>query len=192
MVSMKRSAGVLLHPTCLPSAHGIGDLGPTAHAYLDWLAAAGVGWWQILPLNPPGPGHSPYSATSTFAGNPLLINPEIMLDEELLVEADLTPLPAFPEAWVDFELATAWKRELLHKAHDRFRHDPGALAGEFETFRSLNHSWLDNYALFAALKSAHNGAPWYEWPTDLAMREPSSLDDWRADHEDEIGIEVFA
>jgi len=188
---MKRSAGVLLHPTCLPSAHGIGDLGPTAHAYLDWLAAAGVGWWQILPLNPPGPGHSPYSATSTFAGNPLLINPEIMLDQGLLVEADLTPLPAFPDAWVDFELATAWKRELLHKAYDRFRGDPGALAREFETFRSLNHSWLDDYALYAALKSTRNDAPWYEWPTGLAMREPDSLDDWRADHEDEIGLEAF-
>jgi len=192
MVSMKRSAGVLLHPTCLPSAHGIGDIGPTAHTYLDWLAAAGVGWWQILPLNPPGPGHSPYSATSTFAGNPLLINPEIMLDEGLLVEADLTPLPAFPDAWVDFELATAWKRELLHKAYARFHGDPGALAGEFENFRSHNHAWLDDYTLFAALKSAHNGAPWYEWPTDLAMREPGALHEWRADHEIEIGFEAFA
>jgi len=192
MVSMKRSAGVLLHPTCLPSAHGIGDLGPTAHAYLDWLAAAGVGWWQILPLNPPGPGHSPYSATSTFAGNPLLINPEFLLDERLLADADLADPPTFPEAWVDFELAAAWKRELLGKAFARFRSDPGHLAGELEAFHSLNHAWLDDYALFAALKTAHDGAPWYAWPVELAKREPGALHQWRADHEDEIGFETFA
>ena len=191
MVAMKRSAGVLLHPTCLPSAHGIGDLGPTAHAYLDWLAAAGVGWWQILPLNPPGPGHSPYSATSTFAGNPLLINPEFLLDEGLLTDADLADPPALPEAWVDFELAAAWKNELLGKAFARFRRNPGRLADEIKDFCSLNEAWLDDYALFAALKTAHNGAPWYAWPTALARREPGALDEWRADHEDLVGIEVF-
>ncbi len=191
MVTMKRSAGVLLHPTCLPSAFGIGDLGPAAHAYLDWLDAADVAWWQVLPLHPPGPGNSPYSATSTFAGNPLLISPALLLDDGLLVPDDLDDRPELTNEWVDFPVVIPWKRRILRRAFDRFDRQAGPLAAELARFRTSNRSWLDDYALFAALKTEHGGAPWYEWPSDLAGREPGALEAWRADHEDEIEYEVF-
>ena len=188
---MKRSAGVLLHPTSLPSAHGIGDLGPTAHAYLDWLAHAGISWWQILPLHPPGPGNSPYSATSTFAGNPLLISPSLLLDEGLLVADDLDDRPTLEDEWVDFSVVAPWKKRILGRAFLRFDRRSGPLAIELESFREGNRSWLDDYALFAALKTAYGGAPWYDWPPPLARRDPDALLDWRADHQDEIEFEVF-
>lgn len=188
---MKRRAGVLLHPTSLPSAFGIGDLGPAAHTYLDWLDAAGISWWQVLPLHPPGPGNSPYSATSTFAGNPLLISPALLLDDELLNPEDLDDRPELPHEWVDFSTVIPWKQRILRRAFDRFKLQGGPLAAELDHFRNSNKSWLDDYALFAALKAAHGGAPWYEWPPDLAMHEPDALDRWRAEHEDEIQCEVF-
>jgi 4-alpha-glucanotransferase len=188
---MKRSAGVLLHPTSLPSAHGVGDLGPTAHSYLDWLEAAGIGWWQILPLNPPGPGNSPYSATSTFAGNPLLISPQLLLEDGLLDEADLADGPSFPDEWVDFERVLRWKRTLLRRAFDRHRRTPGVLTDELAGFRDRNREWLEDYALFAALKDAHDGAAWYQWPKELARRETEALSSWRAAHAEETEGEVF-
>ncbi|MCK5408270.1 MAG: 4-alpha-glucanotransferase [Candidatus Krumholzibacteria bacterium] len=191
MVSMKRSAGVLLHPTCLPSAFGIGDLGPAAHAYLDWLAAAGISWWQILPLHPPGPGNSPYSATSTFAGNPLLISPALLLDDGLLSANDLEDGPELADAWVDFSVVVPWKRHILQRAFDRSNKRNGPMAAELESFRETNRGWLDDYALFAALKTAHDGAPWYDWPADLAMHKSGPLGEWRGDHENEIAFEVF-
>jgi 4-alpha-glucanotransferase len=188
---MNRSAGVLLHPTCLPSPHGIGDLGPTAHAYLDWLATAGVAWWQVLPLNPPGPGSSPYSATSTFAGNPLLVSPELLVEDGLLDEGDLADGPELPDEWVDFARVVPRKRELVRRAFERFTQRPGAMATELETFRALNRGWLDDYALFAALKEAHGGAAWSAWPAELARRDPAALARWRAEHRAAVEREVF-
>jgi len=190
MVPMNRSAGVLLHPTCLPSPHGIGDLGHSAHAYLDWLGSVGASWWQILPLNPPGPGNSPYSAISTFAGNPLLISPELLVDDGLLDEADLADGPSLPDEWVDYEHVVPRKRELLERAFARFSSQPGALTGEL-SFREANRTWLDDFALFAALKDAHAGAPWYDWPEPLARREPEALAAWREDHAEAVELEVF-
>lgn len=189
---MNRSAGVLLHPTSLPSAHGIGDLGPTAHAYLDWLDAASVSWWQILPLNPPGPGHSPYSATSTFAGNPLLISLQLLVEDGLLSEEDITSGTAFPDEWVDFDTVIPFKRALLRRAFENHRRLVGGLGAEIESFRAHNHNWLEDYARFAALKNAHDGAPWYEWPRPLAFKEPDALAAWSEGHRDEIETEVFA
>ncbi|HSL16700.1 MAG TPA: 4-alpha-glucanotransferase [Methylomirabilota bacterium] len=191
MKPLTRSAGVLLHPTCLPSPHGIGDLGPAAHAYLEWLAGAGVSWWQVLPLHPPGPGSSPYSATSTFAGSPLLISPDRLLEEGLLDAADLADVPGLPAEWVDFEAVSAWKWTLLERAFarsDRSRF----LADELAEFRSANGSWLDDYALFAALKKAHRRAAWTEWPEPLARHDPEALTAWRAEHAARIELEIFA
>jgi 4-alpha-glucanotransferase len=189
---MKRSAGVLLHPTCLPSAHGIGDLGPSAHAYLDWLDAAGASWWQILPLNPPGPGNSPYSATSTFAGNPLLISPELLIEEGLLDEEDVRPDAELPSEWVDFEAVIPYKRRLLRSAFATHLERNGGFGPEIEEFRKLHAGWLDDWALFSALKIVHDGAPWYDWPAPLARREPDALSAWAGAHRDEIDLEIFA
>ncbi len=192
MVAMNRSAGVLLHPTCLPSPDGIGDLGPTAHAYVDWLAAAGVGWWQVLPLNPPGPGQSPYSATSTFAGNPMLISPAQLLDDGLLDDRDLADRPDLPEAWVDYAAVYEWKTRVLRRAHERFRSEPGPLGDELEAFHARHGFWLDDAALFAAVKADLGGAAWIEWPSALAHRDPETLAGWRDDHRIEVEHEIFA
>lgn len=191
MVVVNRSAGVLLHPTCLPSAHGIGDLGPSAHAYLDWLAAAGVSWWQILPLNPPGPGFSPYSATSSFAGNPSLISPELLVNDGLLEKSDIVGGPDLPHEWVDFAQTVPRKRELLRRAFERHAARPAELADELEVFRRHNRDWLDDFALFAALKDSHGGAPWTAWPEPLAQRDADALRAWKAGHQEAVEFEIF-
>lgn len=192
MVPMQRSAGVLLHPTCLPSPHGIGDLGSTAHAYLDWLADAAVGWWQILPLNPPGPGHSPYSATSTFAGNTLLISPQALVDDGLLDADDLADAPAMPDEWVDYSTVGRWKRTLLARAFERFQTTGSSLTEDHDRFVSEHRAWIDDFALFSAIKDAHGGAPWTEWPEPLARRERDAIATWRREHKTAIARETFA
>lgn len=188
----QRSAGVLLHPTCLPSPFGIGDLGPSASAYLEWLAGAGVRWWQVLPLHPPGPGESPYSAISTFAGNELLVSPELLVEDELLERSELAQTPVFPEQWVDFPAVASFKIELLRRAFNRFRERrPAILEHELATFCEVHRDWLADYALFRALKDAHGGAPWYEWPRELVKREPEALLDWMEDHREEVAFVEF-
>jgi 4-alpha-glucanotransferase len=188
-MSWQRSAGILLHPTCLSSPYGVGNLGPLAASYVGWLASAGISWWQVLPLNPPGPGNSPYSATSTFAGNPLLISPEPLIEERLLVEDDLAGAPAFPEYMVDYATVIPWKQRLLAKAYARFKKaPPPVLAEELVELKERHQSWLDDFALFTAIKTAHKGLPWYQWPTDLAMRRPSAIKAWKEAHEDEIAM----
>lgn len=157
-----RSAGVLLHPTSLPGPHGIGDLGEAAHRWLDLLADAGVGVWQLLPLGPTGYGDSPYQVFSAFAGNPLL----------LAVEGDGDP--TLPTARVDFARVLAHKRPLIARATHTLLHDD-ARREAFEAFRESERAWLEDYALFMALKAAHGGAPWYRWPRELALRDPSAL-----------------
>src|SRR4051812_15963855 len=111
-----RACGILLHFTSLPTACGIGDLGPAAFAWIDRLAAAGQGWWQVLPFGPPGKGNSPYDPLSTFAGNEMLISPDGLIDDGLLAADDASP-PAFPSGHVDFDAAKAFKRPLLERAH---------------------------------------------------------------------------
>jgi len=182
-----RSAGVLLHPSCLPSHFGIGDLGPEASAYVSWLAAAGISWWQVLPLHPPGPGFSPYSATSTFAGNPLLISPEALVENGLLDEDDFASAPPFVDHSVDFDQVVPFKTELLRRACARFVNaPPPILARELEQFRVTHRHWLEDYARYAALKATQAGAPWYEWPKQLQQRDSSAVERFVADHPEEI------
>jgi 4-alpha-glucanotransferase len=187
-----RSAGVLLHPTSLPSRFGTGDLGPAAVAYLRWLAGAGVSWWQVLPLHPPGPGRSPYSALSTFAGNELLISPGRLAEDGLVEPAWLDGAPSFPAEWVEHGAVEYWKDGLLRAAFDRYRTQQRAdLASELEDFRQRHRGWLDDFALFLALRRAHDGRPWYEWPRPLAFREPKALAGWASVHRDELELVVF-
>jgi len=187
-----RSAGVILHPTSLPARFGIGDLGPTAAAYAEWLAGAGARWWQVLPLHPPGPGNSPYSAISTFAGNELLVSPELLVEDDLLDDADVADVPDFPVEWVDFDLVRPFKIDLLRRAHRRFQEtSPLKLNRQLAVFRDAHRDWLADYALFRALKDSHDGAPWYEWPRPLARREPEALLDWMQHHTDEIDFVEF-
>jgi 4-alpha-glucanotransferase len=169
-MELQRSSGVLLHPTSLPGPYGIGDLGPEAARFLRWLRAAGQRAWQVLPLGPTGYGDSPYQSFSAFAGNPLLISPDRLVEEGALSPADVSDAPELPTSKVDYGAASEWKLGLLREAHARAGELPG-----FEEFRGLHSGWLDDYALFMALKDDHGGGPWVEWPPELRDREPAAL-----------------
>jgi 4-alpha-glucanotransferase len=188
----KRTAGVILHPTCLPSRFGIGDLGPTAAAYVEWLAGAGASWWQVLPLHPPGPGNSPYSAISTFAGNELLISPELLFEDGVLSEEEMAEVPDLPTEWVAFDQVRDYKIGLLRRAYIRFRDaQPPKLVRQLAAFREQHRAWLSDYALFRAIRDIREGEPWYEWPRPLAMRESQALINWMHEHKHEVDFVEF-
>jgi 4-alpha-glucanotransferase len=173
---LPRSSGILLHVTSLPSPFGIGDLGPSAFRFVDYLAEAGQRVWQVLPLNPVGLGNSPYASPSTFAGNPMLISPERLLREGYLGESDLADLPDFPRGHVDFEAVEPFKTRLLERAYERFKQGaPAEDRQAFERYCERHAHWLDDYALFMALKEKHDGAGWTQWPDEIAHRDEKAL-----------------
>jgi len=177
---MVRASGILLHPTALPGPYGIGDLGPAAYQFVDFLAAAGQSYWQILPLGPTGYGDSPYQTFSAFAGNPLLVSPQTLVEDGLLPTAALGDTPAFPDDHVDYERAIPYKRGLLEQAFAHYRRDGSPdLRRAVDEF-AARHAWLEPFALFMALKDAHDGRPWTEWEQDIAARAPEALAHWRA------------
>ena len=161
-MSFPRSAGILLHPTSLPGPGGIGEIGPEAHRFLDFLAESGLRIWQVLPLGPTGYGNSPYQCFSAFAGNPLLIH---------------VPGGAgdFPARTVDFPHVIPSKQALLRRATAAFAPDDG-----YRAFVAGQGWWLEDYALFMALKQAHGGVAWTDWEPGAALRDPAALDGWRA------------
>lgn len=170
-----RGAGILLHVSSLPSRFGIGDFGPSALAWVDRLADAGIGWWQFLPLGPPGRGNSPYEPFSTFAINEFFISPEGLLQDGLLQPAELAA-PALDPASVEFDRVDKLKFGLLVKAYNRLRVGADStLRDEFDLFCRAQTHWLDDYALFRALREQHNGAEFREWPIELRHREPDAL-----------------
>jgi 4-alpha-glucanotransferase len=182
---------VLLHPTSLPGPHGIGDLGQAAYTWIDALAYARQTWWQILPLGPTGYGDSPYQSFCSFAGNPLLVSPQRLLDDGLLAPADLEKA-AFPAGHVDFGPVIAFKSRLLQRAWEHF--EAGAapqLCSEFDDFCQVEKSWLDDYALFMALKDLHEGGCWLDWPAPVRLREPAALARARQDLAGPIGQYQF-
>jgi 4-alpha-glucanotransferase len=170
-----RTAGLLLHPTSLPGPYGIGDLGPAAYGWVDALATAGQTWWQVLPLGPTGAGDSPYQSPSSFAGNPLLISPEMLARDGLLGPADTSPT-GFPRDHVEYAGVTGYKDYLIKRAWDNFQagRAPG-LRGPFEEFSFREGHWVSDYVLFLALKEQHRGASWYDWGEDLVQRRPAAL-----------------
>ena len=182
-MEFKRSSGILLHPTSLPGRFGVGDLGPEAYRFADWLAAAGQTFWQIMPLGPTGYGDSPYSSFSAFAGNTNLVSPEKLVESGLLAAADVEPPAALPAGRVDYGRVIDYKRGLLEKAFRNFRTkvqtDEG-LRRDYEGFLGFASVWLDDYALFAALKDEHGGEPWNTWAPALVSREESALAGARA------------
>jgi 4-alpha-glucanotransferase len=188
---MRRTSGILLHPTSLPGPYGIGDLGPGAYRFVDFLAAAGQGLWQMLPLGPTGYGDSPYQCLSAFAGNPLLISPELLLEDGWLDVADLDPPATVPDQ-VEFGPVREWKSALLAVAHRRFleRASPGDSAALAAFCRDQAH-WLDGYALFAALKASQDLRPWTEWPVGLSRRDPQALAEWSQASAEAIRLQHF-
>ena len=174
---LQRSAGVLLHPTSLPGLDGIGDVGPQAYRWIDWLAATGCTLWQVLPLGPTGYGDSPYQCFSAFAGNPFLVSPELLLQDGLLTADDLDDRPAFPADRVDFGPVIHWKLKLLDRAYERYLADRAPLRVQFESFQAQEYSWLSDFALFMAIKEAQGGVAWEHWPEALRRREPQALEE---------------
>jgi 4-alpha-glucanotransferase len=173
--SDRRASGILLHPISLPSPFGIGDLGPEAYRFVDFLARAGQKLWQVLPLSPTDPsrGHIPYSSASAVAGNPLLVSPELLVEENLLSAGDIRDLPRFPEDTIDYPGVVALKRRLLRLAWERF--GSWTDRGDFVAFCGENIRWLEDYAVFMALKERYGGAPWSRWPAELRDRNNEAL-----------------
>jgi 4-alpha-glucanotransferase len=186
-------SGVLLHPTSLPSRFGIGDFGEEAIRFIDQLKASRQGLWQMLPLGHPGSGDSPYQAFSAFAGNPLLISPELLVREEYLSESDLGNAPRCCEQRVDYEAVRAWKAPLLEKAARNFRDRAAAeQQSRFERFCFEHKAWLDDYALFMALRNKFGaGSSWIDWDKDLVKRDRAAMSKWRRKLKDEIACHRF-
>ena len=169
-----RSSGILLHVTSLPSPYGVGDLGPSAFSWVDRLHEAGQGWWQALPLGPTGYGNSPYQSLSSFAGNGLLISPECLISDGLLNASDCAS--QFPSDLVDYDSVIPFKEKLLEKVWTKFaageRRD---LLPRYREFCATHETWLEDYALFRALKNKFGGSYYLEWPEDLVERKPIAL-----------------
>ena len=180
-----RASGLLLHVTSLPSAYGIGDLGPEAFAWIDRLHDSGQTWWQALPLGPTGYGNSPYQPLSSFAGSALIISPELLNAQGLLdlKDCDLQ----FAPGAIDYASIIPFKERFLEAAWNRFRRvRHGDLLRQYEEFCSVTPSWLEDYALFRALKARYSGAYYMEWPPELVERHPSVLAEARRGLKDEI------
>ena len=174
-----RSSGILLHPTSLPGPHGIGSLGSEAYRFVDFLAASGHSLWQILPLGPTGYGNSPYSALSAFAGNPLLICLERLVEDGDLDPTDIAGVN-MEDGQVNFPLVSSFKTRLLHKAARTFRSKGnGERQQAFIKFCSEQASWLDDYALFQSLRRQFKGVSWNNWPREIRQRQPQALAFWK-------------
>jgi 4-alpha-glucanotransferase len=179
-----RSSGIILHPTSLPGPYGIGDLGPEAHRWVDLLAASGTSLWQILPVGPTGYGDSPYQCFSAFAGNVNLVSPDLLADDGLI---DVPSSPGFPDDHVEYGDVIPWKERVLADAFTGFNAGSGdpALRDDFDRFCD-EQNWLDDYALFMAIKAAFGGGSWQDWPGDFRLRETGALGSFQRTHGDEI------
>ena len=174
-----RTSGILLHPVSFPGPFGIGDLGPAACRWVDFLEDTGQTLWQLMPLGYTGYGDSPYQSFSAFAGNPLLISPELLARDGFLTRSDLEDVPQFPPDRIDYGPVIEWKLALLRRAFERFRdHARSGAHTELDAFGEANADWLDDFALFMALKSAHGGAAWITWEPALRRREAPALIHW--------------
>ncbi|MCU0533736.1 MAG: 4-alpha-glucanotransferase [Hydrococcus sp. Prado102] len=188
----KRASGILLHPTSFPSRFGIGDLGNEAYRFIDFLADGLQQVWQILPLGPTGFGNSPYLCYSALAGNPLLISPEKLVEDELLSEEDFAGLPDFPLDSVDFELVIQTKMPLLRKACENFKQQASEeLQQEFKEFCDRASDWLEDYALFMSLKEVFAGESWNNWDKEIAKRNPDAIAKWQNELKEPIFSQKF-
>ena len=190
--SQYRASGLLLHVTSLPSPYGIGDIGPAALSWIDRLHEAGQNWWQSLPLGPTGYGNSPYQSLSSFAGNELVISPDWLIEDELLQRSDCQPA-WFSETKIDYNIVIPFKRGLLKKAWTKFiagaRPD---LRPAYEQFRKDHADWLEDYALFRALKARFNDTYYLNWPAELVRRDPAAINRVRHELADDTEFVSFA
>ena len=191
-MTLSRASGVLVHPTSFPGRFGIGDLGSGARRVLDFLAAGRQRLWQVLPLGPTGYGDSPYASFSAFAGNHYLIAPDLLAEQGWLRPDELDALPAFPAARVDYGHVLPIKMALLRHAHERFRASAApAQRADLDAFLAANRAWLDDYALFMALKHAYRSVAWTDWEPDLVARRPPALAAARAARAADVQLHEF-
>ncbi len=192
-VNFPRCSGILLHVTSLPGGHGIGDLGDSAHEFVEFLAESRQKIWQVLPLNPTGYGDSPYQCFSAFAGNPLFIDLRVLREQGLLSGQDLTNAPDFPEEHVEYGRVIDFKQGLVGKAAHAFLVD-GAPTDrrDFDTFCQDNGDWLDDYALFMACKRVYKDVAWEHWDREIQQRDSSALKEWQNKLSSETEIHKFA
>jgi 4-alpha-glucanotransferase len=188
-MKIERSAGVLLHPTSLPGKFGIGDLGPDAFRFIDFLKQAGQTLWQVLPLGPTGYGDSPYQCFSAFAGNPLLISPELLLREGLLSENDISPLNDDNPHKIDYGRVIDCKYILLRKAFQTFDTMFKYSNKEFHDFCNKENYWLDDYSLFMSVKQYHENVSWTQWEHSIVARK--NIPEWKAKLAGEIEFQKF-
>ncbi len=189
-MAFPRAAGVLAHPTSLPGPGGIGTIGKEAFEFLETLHRAGVSLWQILPLGPTGYGDSPYSAFSAFAGNPFLVSLEPLLTQGWLTPEDVHTINRLPSARVDFGRLVPLKMHVLRQAFRRFQAG-GARHDDLVAFATEHAGWLDDFALYMALKDAHGGAPWIDWEPALRARGNDALERSRQEHREDIEFHRF-
>jgi 4-alpha-glucanotransferase len=190
-MSFPRSSGILLHPTSFPGPYGIGELGPEAHRFEDFLRDAGQRIWQVLPLGPTGYGDSPYQCFSAFAGNPLLISLDALVERGYLDSGELRSRPDFPDDEVDFGAVIAWKIPLLRRAFQAFQRGSAVQHEAFEAFCEKHSAWLEEFALFMALKEAHNNVAWTFWDADLALHKAEAVERARNQFREEIDCNKF-
>ena len=190
-MNFPRASGILLHPTSLPGEYGIGDLGSHAYEFVNFLIETKQTYWQILPLGPTGWGDSPYSSYSAFAGNTLLVSPEKLVEDGLL-EADRHP-PANEQNSdrVDYGGAYEFKRSVLHKAFENFKNSNADLREKYDAFAGEHESWLEDFALYLAIKASQDHKPWFEWEAGLKFRDESALNEARKNLGEEIYREKF-
>lgn len=190
-----RSSGVLLHPTSLPGRYGIGDLGPSAYRFIDFLASSKQSFWQLLPLGPTGYGDSPYQSFSAFAGNPLLLSPDRLAADGYLPQEALGDIPTFPANRVDYGRVIPYKEQLLRQAFAGFQANSGQATQEaFHAFCSDNTHWLEDFALFMTFKTRYlhqDGGVWTSWPEEIARRDTAALKRWSHVLADEIAYHKF-
>jgi 4-alpha-glucanotransferase len=187
-----RGSGILLHLTSLPSPYGIGDLGPWAYRFADFLAQGKQSYWQVLPLNPTDPvsGNSPYSSFSAFAGNILLISPDLLKESGLLHGAETSNIPSFPNERCDYSSVIPYKIGLLCRAYERFKTN-GNERSLYDEFCNKNKAWLDHFALFVVVKKDQNGKAWAEWEKGLRDKNPKEMDRMKKEFHDELEREKF-
>ncbi len=189
----RRGSGILLHITSLPSKYGIGDFGPEAYRFADFLHQSKQIFWQVLPLTPTSPisGSSPYASSSAFAGNKLLISPELLLQDGFLSQADLDHSPDFPVGQVDYEAVIENKNILFHKAFEKFNARRDEFTYEYEKFCTENEHWLEDYASFIAFKDHFDKKAWSEWPQEIRDRELGDMQNLKNELSTEIEFEKF-
>jgi 4-alpha-glucanotransferase len=189
-LEFERASGILLHISSLPGGFGIGDLGPSAYQWVDFLVESGCTYWQFLPTGPTGFGDSPYQCFSAIAGNQYLISPELLIEDGLLLVNDLKKIPEFEENRINFEELIPWKIDILNKSFSRFQKDK-KIQNEFTEFVEQEKSWLEYYALFMAIKDSQGQSSWSTWPEELRDRKGEAINRFISEHNQDIERHKF-